>query len=176
MKRLPLGIIALVVFPIMACSLIEIRQAGQVAEAPASTPLPTAIPAPPTATAVPTDIRMPMHTRTPAPAVSPDQQLRMEIEKALGSNNGQRRPLTDFKITAGGAIIIVWQINDNLTEDLVKRGVRMDIAAILKAIACTSAPLDYTAVNLRGRSFADGRLWRGSGNQDRPRGLLSSRH
>lgn len=79
MKRLQLGIIAIVVLCLMACSLIEIRQSGQpVGQVPTSPPartftaFPTSTPAP-TLTPVSTDTTLPP-TLTPVPSATPSPQ------------------------------------------------------------------------------------------------------
>ena len=70
---------------------------------------------------------------TTAP-LSPEQQLRADLEQALGSSNREMKRISVFTIT-DETIQIGWSINDNLTANLVKAGAREDVVDILRVVS-----------------------------------------
>lgn len=111
---------------------------------PTGTPKPTATPGP-THTPAPTDTPAP--TPTVTPTLSPTDQLRLAIQTALGDGNRDVPRIQEFDFT-DGTIWVVWAIDDNFTEGLVKRGAQLDIVNILKAVDSTG--IDYQRVDLLG--------------------------
>lgn len=83
--------------------------------------------------ATPTAQPSPEPTSTPLP---PDLQLKVNITNALGeSNRYDGDKLTDMQIIDDGAVIdVYWGVNDNLSNEWVKDGAKLDIVNILKII------------------------------------------
>jgi hypothetical protein len=91
-------------------------------------------------------------TKTPLPTLtlSPQSALRAEIEQVLGKGNRGVPSLTEFSFDdpEKGALFINWAINENLTENLTKRGAKIDATNILKAL--DKSGIDYTYVLMSG--------------------------
>ena len=117
---------------------------------PTDQPAPTSAPVP-TGTPVPTDTpALPTATSQPEPTKSPETELLANIEKGLGRNNRDLPTVTDFKINSDGLVFVVWPLNDNLTENMIKRGGMTDIVAILKAVSELDSKLSYNQVDCIG--------------------------
>lgn len=87
---------------------------------------------------------------TPAETLEPHAAFEMAVEKELGKGNREvsRIAELEFDKPNEGAIFVKWAINDNLTENLIKYGAKMDAVRILKALA--DSQIDYTYITLSG--------------------------
>jgi hypothetical protein len=108
---------------------------------PEGEPRPTRTPKP-TVTDRPTDI--PTATLTPEPTpvpLSPEEQFVADVIRVLGKGNRDvdRVEIVDYdpEVT-----IVRWAINDNLTENMIKRGLMMDIAKLMEVAANSGLPYD----------------------------------
>lgn len=94
---------------------------------PTSTPspvLPTSTNTPPLPTAIPTQPRTPI------------DELKFQIEQALGDGNRDISRLTEFNWSeTDQSLIIVFAINDNFTSDLIMVGMQTDVTDMLKVIS-----------------------------------------
>jgi hypothetical protein len=117
--------------------------------------LPTLTPAPPTNTALPSETPGPTNTPgptdTPTAAPLPIDQLRLEIEKALGDGNREIPRLTEFNWSESDkTLIIQWALNDNLSQDLIMVGVQTDITDMLKVISTSGLLPEFQFVTFVG--------------------------
>lgn len=105
----------------------------------------------PTVTPLPSDTPFPTDTpgptSTPTNTPEPEVYLRRQIEDALGSSNREVDRLVDFEIVTD-VLVVRWAINDNLSEDLIKGGAKLDIVDILESI--DDSGIDYSEVQLKG--------------------------
>lgn len=92
----------------------------------------------------------PSISETPAETLEPHAAFEMAVEKELGEGNREvsRIAELEFDKPNEGAIFIKWAINDNLTENFIKYGAKMDVVRILKALA--DSQIDYTYITLSG--------------------------
>lgn len=97
----------------------------------------------PTTTTRPTETPQP----TPAAPLSPEDQLQVDIENVLNKSNRDVPRITEIS-SSTGVINIKFTINDNLSEDMIKSGAKMDIADILKAVAQNG--VEYNLINIEG--------------------------
>lgn len=84
-------------------------------------------------------------------SLSPAQEVESIIADSLGESNRNIQRLSSVNWSEGDkTLTIQWTINDNLTEDLLKRGAMMDIKDVLETIATKGIPYDYQAIVFRG--------------------------
>ncbi len=95
----------------------------------------------------PTSTSAPKNTVTPA---DPKTALKDTIAAALGSGdrNVPRIRGISFDAFETGDVFVEWEINDNLTNDLIKFGAADDCTKIAKAIA--KSGFQYTHLTLQG--------------------------
>lgn len=74
--------------------------------------------------------------------------LRAELQSALDGRLGATGDIRQATLNAAGIYTIEWDLGDNITDSLAKRGAKNDIAAALQYIK--EAGQDYKEVNLRG--------------------------
>lgn len=119
---------------------------------PTATLRPTATP-PPTLTPTITPTSPPTETPTVTPTLSPDQALITRIEETLGTLNRDGPSRVTVSLD-GDVINVKIAIGDNLTEDLIKRGAKVDIKDTLKAV--DDAGASFSLINIEGTfSLAD---------------------
>lgn len=94
-----------------------------------------------TSTSEPT---LPADTPTPA---SPEERLRAAIVAALGEGNRGIERVEKVEMNLD-VINVKWAIDDNLTDEMIKRSARYDISRMLKAIQETGVA--YYIVNFEG--------------------------
>lgn len=88
----------------------------------------------PAATATKTKEKPPKVSKSKKPMA----QLRGNITDALGEGNREDVDRLGEVSKTDGVIVVKWAIDDNLTENMIKTGVRMDVQDILKAVKDTS--------------------------------------
>lgn len=145
-KKMPL-LVSIFLALCIICVVISMINSGlkSVGLLPTDTPFPS-----PTTTSAPTATIPP----TVGPTLTPDEQVRALISGVLGKGNRNMPRLTSIEWSPSDkTLTIKWAIDDNLTEDFIKRGAKMDVEAMLKAIDTQGIPYDYDSVVLDG-SFA----------------------
>lgn len=105
-------------------------------EAPAPTETPE-----PTATVPPTD------TPEPTVVLSPEDELLQSLNEVLGDSNRGFEPKWTFNDEDGSAFVN-WAIDDNMTENMIRDGAKLDIYEMLEQFSDTAYP--YTDVAFRG--------------------------
>lgn len=137
-KFILFGILGLAIICVVI-ALISPSEPGTTSETavPTNTVEPTVIP---TETAVPP---------TPIPE-DPREALRSSLVDLLGSSNRnvQRLANLEFDNPAQGDILIQWAINDNLTEDFIKTGIKIDATDLLKTVA--QSGIEFNNIYLMG--------------------------
>lgn len=73
-------------------------------------------------------------TPPPSPQPSEADLLRDRLTDLLGDSNRDVKRFPDFSARPGGQVYVKVAFNDNLTEGLVKNGVRLDCTEMLQAI------------------------------------------
>jgi hypothetical protein len=96
-----------------------------------------------------TKIIEPSLTPTPINTLEPKAALRASIEQVLGSGNRDKPRLTEITYDEPevGDLSIVWAINDNLTEGLVKIGAKSDATDILRIVAQSGIAFTYVTLS-----------------------------
>lgn len=102
-----------------------------------------------TADSIPTITITPPPTLAPTQTLEPKAALESAIELVLGTSNRNVDRVREvaFDSLAPGDVWVVWTINDNLTEDLLKWGIHKDAADILETIAKSGYPFDRVLLN-----------------------------
>ena len=149
-----LGIGGLCMFFFVLVLSISTDETGDIAEVQTTTSVEEVV-APTEEVIVPTEVSV---TNTPAivEALNEKDQLRFDLEKSLGENNRGINTITSVEIETVAytvdeptlEISIVWTINDNFTGNMIRRGIMMDIADILKVIS--ESGIAYETVFLTG--------------------------
>src|SRR5689334_7180753 len=62
-----------------------------------------------------------------------EDRLHQNIVNELGESNRNVKRITDY-LYSRGHVMVVLAFNDNLTQDMVRLGIKMDVTNILKAI------------------------------------------
>lgn len=86
---------------------------------------------------------------TPLPIVplEPIEQLKMLVTDALGTSNRDVPRLSSFSWDADRSeIAVIFAAQDNLSDDLIKRGIQMDIVDILSTIQTSNTSLQYKSI------------------------------
>lgn len=89
----------------------------------------------------------PAATPTPAATLTPEEKIQAALARALGHGNRDVPRLGRVSLTLD-VIDVQWAINDNLTENMIKTGARIDIADMLQAIDETG--VSYELINFEG--------------------------
>lgn len=98
----------------------------------------------PTPTPKPTSTPKPTATPTPA---SPEEHLLLIIKEVLGPGYRDVPRLTRASLD-GDVLNIHWAIDNNLTENMIKTGAKIDIRDMLQAI--DEARIEYYLINVEG--------------------------
>jgi hypothetical protein len=98
-----------------------------------ATPLPSNTPVP-SVTPTITDTPLPSQTPEPTNTLSPEEEVRSIVEDALGDSNRDVERITDFYIGYDDLVVVSWTINDNLTENMIKRGAQLDIVKVAESL------------------------------------------
>jgi hypothetical protein len=83
---------------------------------------------------------------TPSPD-TPQDELQAAVEGGLGSSNRDVTRVSEARVFAG-RVSVVWAINDNLSEGLVKDTARLEATEILEAIQ--GSGITYDEVSIEG--------------------------
>jgi hypothetical protein len=100
---------------------------------------PTVIPATPTPTSTPSE------TPVPAITLSPEAVLRDLLTAELGDSNRDVARLTNLEM--GDPLVIDFAINDNLTEDFIRRGAMLDFVSILELLSTSNIPFSKVSIS-----------------------------
>lgn len=76
-----------------------------------------------------------------ASPATPADELTLAVEDGLGSSNRDATRISEARLFAG-TVSVVWAINDNLSEGLVKDTARLEATEILEAIEQSEVILD----------------------------------
>lgn len=77
----------------------------------------------------------------------PEAQFEKAIERTLGTSNRDVKRLNALQYSASSSqLIIKWAVNDNLSNDMIKRGAMLDIEHVLKYISQNDVPYPYQEV------------------------------
>ncbi|MDM8527417.1 hypothetical protein QUF58_04325 [Anaerolineales bacterium HSG24] len=79
--------------------------------------------------------------------LSPEDELRIVIADVVGDNNRGVIPASEVSLD-GDVINVKWAIGDNLTDEILKNGIKIDIFNMLQAIHETDIP--YYIINFEG--------------------------
>lgn len=136
MKILPLILIILAVLFVL-CFIIGLISNGS----PSGKATATARSLTQTVEAIPTQTPVPTAAE-PTATFDPISAYDQYISNVLGSGNRNvpRLRSIDFDMPSTGDIRISWNINDNLTEDLIKTGIQLDATDLLQAVDEGSIP------------------------------------
>lgn len=74
------------------------------------------------------------------PTLAPNDKLLSDLLDKLGKNNRDIVRISEFLV--GSEITIVWSLNDNLSDDFIRRGAMLDIVNMLEVIEASSVPYD----------------------------------
>lgn len=100
---------------------------------------------PPTATQIP-PTNTPTDVPEPTPTIPPQEAFRAALSTALGDSNRDLDRIV--KLEFGETLVIDFTINENLTEDLIRYGAKMDFVTILKLLSVTEIP--FTSASISG--------------------------
>ena len=78
-----------------------------------------------------------------------EMKIRIEALLGTGNRNLPRLIALNFNDPEPGAIFVNWNINDNLSEDLIRSGAKSDATDILQAIWAQTG-IEYTYILLSG--------------------------
>lgn len=124
-----------------------VAEVTSVSVIPTNTPAPTNTPEATETPLPPTEIPEPTATAPPTATLEPIQALHNALADAIGGSNRDADPrleVTDFD----GTVEVIWTINDNLTDGMIKGGARLDIRNMLEVMAGTDYP--YSNIIFRG--------------------------
>ncbi len=120
-------------WPIIVGGLVAVCVCAVIAIAVLSPPAPGATQTPEGVAQVVTD--MPVSTQgpteAPTPALSPVELLCRGISRDLGSSNREMLRMSGCTLD-NGELSMRWSINDNLSEDLIRRGAQMDVEKLVR--------------------------------------------
>jgi hypothetical protein len=108
-----------------------------------NTPVPTVTNALLLPMPTPTSTSVPKNTPSPTPALSLEEQIMV----VLGDSNRNVKRISKIEFMAD-VINIEWTIDDNFTENMIRKGAQMDVADLLKAIRASGLP--FGLINLTG--------------------------
>ena len=102
----------------------------------------------PAATEVPTE--EPTDVPAPTPTLEPEAALRQTIADSLSNSNRDVERISEISLTLDEPpqIYVLWAINDNLTEGMLKGGAKLDVTNMLEAIA--GSDFEYSSVLVEG--------------------------
>lgn len=99
------------------------------------------------ATLAPTDTAVPTSTPLPTETPEPFEYLKSLVADALGTSNRDVPRLSGFSWEAESSeIAVIFTAEDNLTVDLINRGIQMDIVDILRTIQSCNTPIPYKSI------------------------------
>jgi tetratricopeptide (TPR) repeat protein len=80
-------------------------------------------------------------------SLEPIEQLKILVADALGTSNREVPRLSDVSWDSSRSeIAVTFAAQDNLSEDMIKRGVQMDIVNILRTIQTSNTSLQYKSI------------------------------
>ncbi len=124
------GILIIFLFVSLACSSSTPTQVPAINQA--ANPVPTEIPTNPP---------------PPSSTLDPLAELKQLVADALGTSNRDAQRLSDFSFDPSTSeISVTFAANDNLTENMIKRGIQMDIVEILKTIYQSKTSIPYNSI------------------------------
>ena len=102
----------------------------------------------PEATEAPTE--EPTDVPEPTPTLEPEAAVRQAITDALRDSNRDVERVSEISLTLDEPpqIYVLWAINDNLTEEMLKGGAKLDVTNMLEAIA--ESGFEYDSVLVEG--------------------------
>lgn len=123
------------------CGIGGLLESAGVLPTPSPTAVPMETPIPtdtivPTNTPIPTDTAVPTDTPIPAPTetLSPEESVGQIVHDALRTGNREVQRIQELRVANDGWVQIEWAINDNLSEDMIKRGAKRDVTDVAEAL------------------------------------------
>src|SRR5690606_6329094 len=87
----------------------------------------------------PTDEPEPTNTPRPTATLPPEEALRAAILNALGTvNRDEVETIQEFVYDESTQeVLVIWAINDNFSENMIKRGAMMDVQDIMEQVSAS---------------------------------------
>jgi hypothetical protein len=105
------------------------------------------VPSTPVATQTEKPTEIPTNTPLPSATPEPFEYLKRLVAEALGTSNRDVPRLTDFSWDADRSeIAVTFAAQDDFTEDMIKRGIQIDIVNILRTIQKSNTPIPYKSI------------------------------